>query len=93
MITIIVSPNQTVYDLAAQHYGTCEAVEEILQNNPGIKNDKKALVALNVDYLTDADFYLDAPVNPGTELNIDTDSKLIRTSVTNEFNTDITTYG
>lgn len=92
MQTIIVKLNQTIFDLAAEQYGTCEAIGEILKNNPDIRNDKAALTALGVDYLSDPEFYIDAPVEVGFKLQIDTDSKLIKTSITKEINTDVTTY-
>ena len=45
MRTISVKDNQTVLDIAMQYYGTVEAVSEILDINPGIKNDATSLVA------------------------------------------------
>lgn len=92
MQTIIVKENQTLFDLAVQHYGAAEAVVEILQNNPAIRNDKNALVALGVDYLTDTNFYVDAAVEAGFVLQIDTDSKLLNLSITREIGDDVTTF-
>lgn len=92
MQTVIVKLNQTIFDLAAEQYGTSEAVGEILKNNPHLTNDKTALTALGIDYLSDTEFYIDAPVEVGFKLQIDTDSKLIKTSITKEINIDVTTY-
>lgn len=91
MKTVTVKPNQTIFDIAVENYGTCEAVGEILKNNPIVSNDKDALTALGIDYLSDTDFYIDVSIEPGFELQIDTDSKLIKTSVIREITTDVTT--
>ena len=91
MKTITVKQNQTIFDLAARYYGTCEAVGEILRNNPEIMNDKSALAAVGIDYLSDTDFYPDVSMENGYQLLIDTDSKLIKTSIVREITGDITT--
>lgn len=92
MKKISVEPNQTVYDLAAQHYGTLEAVEEILRNNPDLENDPAALVALGVDALQTAAFRLDVAVRPGFALRIDQTSRLIDDKVTRKIENPVTTY-
>lgn len=92
METITVKPNQTIYDLAVKHYGTCEAVYDILQNNPALRNDKTALAALGIDYLSDVSFYFDLPVEPGFVLQMNTDSRLIKNSVIKEINNEVTTF-
>lgn len=92
MKTETVKPNQTILDLAVQHYGTCEAIGQILSDNPDIRNDKNALTALGIDYLAGMDFYPDVPVETGFALMVDTDSKLIKTSVIREINNDVTTF-
>ena len=46
MTTATVKARQTVYDIALEQYGTCEAVGEILALNPQIANDPEALVQL-----------------------------------------------
>ena len=45
MKTITVKARQTVYDIALEQYGTCEAVGEILALNPDVGNDPAALAA------------------------------------------------
>lgn len=92
MKTIIVKPNQTIFDLAVENYGTCEAVGEILKNNPQLKNDDLAKVAAGIDPIRDNGLYLDLAVVACSRIIIDTDSKLIRTSVIREINTEVTTF-
>ena len=48
MTTATVKARQTVYDIALEQYGTCEAVGEILALNPQIANDPEALVQLGI---------------------------------------------
>ena len=92
MKVITVKQNQTIFDLAIENYGSCEAISEILNNNPNIRNDKTALTALGINYLTDGAFYLDAPVEPGFELQVNPDSQFIKTSVTKEITNEVTTF-
>ena len=92
MKTITVKPNQTIFDIAIQQYGTCEAIEKILRDNKHIRNDKAALAKLGVNYLSETAFYPDAPIEPGFSLLIDTDSKLIKTSIIREMTSDVTTF-
>lgn len=92
MKTITVKPNQTIHDIAVEQYGTCEAVPGILENNPGIRNDKEALKKLGIDYLDNPPFYIDAPVEVGLSLQVDTSSRLIKNSVTREITSDVTTF-
>lgn len=92
MKTVAVRPNQTIFDLAVQHYGNGEAVAKIIADNPDLRNDRTALAALGIDYIADPVFYIDAPVDPGYPLQIDTDSRLLRTNTTREINTEITTF-
>lgn len=92
MKTVTVKPNQTIFDLAVENYGTPEAVAEILKNNPSLRNDKAAMTALGINYTSDSGFYLDAPVATDFPLQIDTDSKQIKTSVIKEITTEVTTF-
>ena len=36
MKTVTVKPNQTVFDILVEQYGTCEALAELLENNPNL---------------------------------------------------------
>lgn len=92
MKTISVKPNQTIFDLAVQYYGTCEAVGKIIADNPDIRNDKSALASLGIDYMSDTEFYPDVAVEPGYTMQIDTDSKLIKNSIVREITNEVTTF-
>lgn len=93
MKTIITEAKQTVYDLAVEHYGTIEAVGELLALNPHLSNDPAALAAVGVDYITDTSFYIDVAVLPATKLTIDERSRTIKQNITREIKRTITTYG
>lgn len=93
MKTVKTVPNQTLFDVAVKYYGTCEAVSELLANNPGLRNDPAALAALGVDYVTDAAFYPDAALLAGQDIQIDTDSRILKQSIVKELQTkEINTY-
>ena len=92
MTTATVKARQTVYDIALEQYGTCEAVGEILALNPQIANDPEALVQLGIDSIGETGFYLDVAVAPGTQLRIDDESGLMRKNTLKELVNDITTY-
>lgn len=88
----IVKGNQNMYDVALEHYGTCEAVGELLRNNPDLRNDSEALAALGIDSVNDTAFYLDAALQVGLQVAIDTDSPLMDRQILKELKTEITTY-
>lgn len=92
MKKVTVKLNQTVYDIATAEYGTCEAVGEIIVNNPGLVNDELVKIALGIDAIKDKAFYFDLPLSPGSILLIDTDSKLMKKSVIREIEKEITTF-
>lgn len=92
MKTVKVEPNQTIYDLAVQHYGTLDAVAEILQLNPGIVNDPQALIDLGVDTLQDNPFRIDVAVSPDYGLVIDETSKTVDNNITKKIEEPVTTY-
>ena len=89
MKAVKVKSNQTVFDILVEQYGTCEALAEFLCNNPELENEptpgRQVPEALQM-------FRLDLPVRTGYSVRIDTDSKLIKTSVVKEINTEVTTY-
>lgn len=87
MKTLRTVPNQTIFDVAAKYCGTCDAVSELLAANPGLRNDPASLAALEIDYVADGGFYVDAALLPDQELRIDTDSPTIRQSVVRELKT------
>lgn len=98
MKTVKVKPNQTVFDILVEQYGTCEALAEFLGNNPELANAPEAGVpdkgSVSGRLMPEAmrAFRLDLPVRAGSSVRIDTDSKLIKTSVVKEINTEVTTY-
>lgn len=89
---VTVKPNQTIFDLAAQYYGTCEAIGEILDNNPELTNEDAAKTAAGIDAINDDSFYFDLPVKTGAVIKIDTDSRRLQKSVIKQIQTDITTF-
>ena len=91
MKTITAKANQTVYDIALEQYGTIEALGEIMTNNPGLRNDPAAVIALELAPGPDG-FYLTVPLLPGSSVAIDTDSILIRRNTVRELTEDITTF-
>jgi len=97
MKSVKVKPNQTVYDILVEQYGTCEALAEFLGNNPQLENDpeaglpdKESISGRQVPEALQA-FRLDLPVRASSVVWIDTDSKLIKTSVIKEID-EVTTY-
>lgn len=92
MKTVEVQPNQNIYDLAAQHYGSLAAVDELLSLNPDLENDPVALVACGAILTARQTFRLDVAVKEGFPLRIDTASRLMNRQILHDIKTDITTY-
>ncbi len=92
MKTATVKKNQTLYDVALEQYGTCEAIDELLRNNPDLRNDSEALAAQGIDGVNDPALYLDVALQPGLSVIVDTDSPLLERRIVKELNTEITTY-
>ncbi|MCM1086300.1 MAG: hypothetical protein NC357_08225 [Bacteroides sp.] len=92
MKTVKVQPNQNVFDLAVQHYGNVEAVDEIIANNPELVNDQTALRELGIDTVQDSAFRMDAAVKPGHALLIDETSKLMNPKVIKKITNETATY-
>ncbi|MDE6493018.1 MAG: hypothetical protein K2O66_01110 [Bacteroidales bacterium] len=93
MKTVKVQPNQNVFDLAVQHYGNVEAVDEILRLNPDLENDAAALRALKIPTGNrQAIFCMDAAVESGSPLKVDDTSKLMNNSNLKKINNSTTTY-
>ncbi len=90
MKTVIVKPNQTVFDILVEQYGTCEALAELLENNPNLENEPGA----DGRAIPEAEriFRLDLPLKDGSTVLISTDSRQIKTSVIREINTEVTTF-
>lgn len=92
MKKITVKPNQTVYDIAVSEYGTCEAVAEIITNNPDLSNDERAKVSTGIDPVSDKSLYFDLALKPGSTVLIDTDSRMINKNILREINKEVTTF-
>lgn len=89
MKTIKVKDNQILLDIALQYYGTAEAIPEILENNPGIKNDSQSLVSSGRPL---GSFYPDVKLEIGSSLLIDDDSRRVKKTVVKKIENDVTTY-
>lgn len=88
MKTVEIKDNQTLLDVALQHYGTAEAIGEILTNNPALRNAPSAVVDSGRAL---GSFYPDIKLEPGTLL-IDDDSRNQKKMTVKKIETDITTY-
>lgn len=92
MKKVTVKPNQTLYDIAVSEYGTCEAISELIANNPELSNDGQSKVAMGVDAINDRSFYFDLPLKPGSVVLIDTDSRTLRKNILREITKEVTTF-
>lgn len=91
MKTITVKPRQTIWDVAIENYGTCEAVSELLALNPDLTNDPAALARRGIDALSDGSYYMDVALQPGSRLIVDNQSELMRRNVLRMLRCEITT--
>jgi hypothetical protein len=89
MKTIEVENGQLLLDIALQHYGTAEAIGEIVRNNPELKNESSAVVESGREL---GAFYPDIKLVSGSTVQIDDESRLIRKTVVKKINRSITTY-
>lgn len=93
MKKVTVKRYQTIYDIAVEQYGTCEALPEIITNNPGLENDEQAKISLGIDASKDKDFYFDLALKPGSTVMIDTDSRSLKKNIIREINSkEVTTF-
>lgn len=92
MKTITVKPHQTIYDVALEQYGTCEAVGDILRLNPEPENDPTALAVRGINSVGATELWLDIALEPGLMLVVDPDNGIRKSNITKELRTDITTY-
>lgn len=91
MKKVTAKANQTMYDVAIEQYGTCEAVGKLMQDNPGMENDLQAVTEAGIKE-SDRSFYFDLPLPEGSTLLVDTDSRLIEKNILREIDKDVTTY-
>lgn len=86
MKTILTADNQTISDVAVQHYGTIQATKEILTLNPQIENEPKGY---NIE---GNEFHFDLPVKVNSLLTIDENSSLINKNLLKQINEPVTTF-
>ena len=91
MKRVTAKANQTIYDVAIEQYGTCEAVGKLMQDNPDMENDLQAETEAGIEE-SDRSFYFDLPLPEGSTLLVDTDSRLIEKNILREIDKDVTTY-
>jgi hypothetical protein len=84
MKTVEALRNQTVFDIAAQHYGNTAAFEEILELNPGIRNDFTNIPDEEIVDRSEFDFAF--PVMEGMGIIINENSEMMRLNVLRELN-------
>lgn len=89
MKTVEVQDEQTLLDIALQHYGTAEAMGEIVANNPSLKNEPSAVVEAGRQL---GAFYPDIKLKVGLGVNIDDDSRLVKKTTVKKIDRSITTY-
>ena len=89
MKTIEVGTDQTILDLALQHYGTADGVGEILRLNPSLSNDPRRLAEERRQM--DA-FYPDLRLDPGQRIEIDDSGAVIKKATVKKITRNITTY-
>lgn len=75
MKTVEVKDEQTLLDIALQHYGTAEAVGKILSDNPGLANEPSAVVEAGREL---GAFYPDIKLKVGSQVSVDDDSRLMK---------------
>ncbi len=81
--------NQTLLDVAMENYGTAEALGEIFVNNPDLANDMEAMIAAG---RTITDFHPDIKLAVGSEVVIDSESRLIKKNVVKKIDRSVNTY-
>lgn len=83
---------QTVLDLAMQHYGNIEAIGEILELNPELKNDPDTLAEGCNPAESAGRFYIDAALLSGQQVNIDESSDLMKKNIVRNLARPVATY-
>ena len=92
MKKVTVERNQTIYDIAVTEYGTCEALPEIIADNPGLENEDQAKISLGIDAAKEKDFYFDLPLKRGSVVLIDTDRRSLKKNIIREIDKEVTTF-
>lgn len=86
---IVIKNNQTLLDIAMQHYGNIEAIAEILSNNPHLVNDTAAVIQEGYE---PGDFWPHIKLKAGQKISIDDSNRLVRKNTVKKITRDVTTY-
>lgn len=70
MITVLTAKNQTVFDIAIQHYGDVAMFDKVVELNPDLANDYSAAIDAGVVF-DFAVFDLAYPLAAGQQVIID----------------------
>lgn len=70
MRTITTLKNQTVFDIAIQHYGDVALFDKVVEMNTGLRNDYSAATASGVQFDYEV-FDMSFPLLPGQQVLID----------------------
>lgn len=89
MKTIEVQDKQILLDIVLQHYGTAEAMGEIMANNPGLENEPSAVMEAGREL---GPFYPDIKLRARLRVSVDDDSRLVKKTVVGKINGSVTTY-
>ncbi len=89
MKTIEVQDKQILLDIVLQHYGTAEAMGEIMANNPGLENEPSAVMEAGREL---GPFYPDIKLRAGLRVSVDDNSRLVKKTVVGKINGSVTTY-
>ncbi|CUP50787.1 MAG: hypothetical protein ACLSGQ_00820 [Parabacteroides distasonis] len=89
MKTIEVQDKQILLDIVLQHYGTAEAMGEIMANNPGLENEPSAVMDAGREL---GPFYPDIKLRAGLRVSVDDNSRLVKKTVVGKINGSVTTY-
>ena len=89
MKTIEVQDKKILLDIVLQHYGTAEAMGEIMANNPGLENEPSAVMEAGREL---GPFYPDIKLRAGLRVSVDDDSRLVKKTVVGKINGSVTTY-
>lgn len=89
MKTIEVQDKQILLDIVLQHYGTAEAMGEIMANNPRLENEPSAVMDAGREL---GPFYPDIKLRAGLRVSVDDNSRLVKKTVVGKINGSVTTY-
>jgi len=71
MITVYSLKNQTIFDIAAQHYGDVSKFDKVLELNPSLVNDYEEARKAGIGF-TEGEFDISFPLEQNQAVKIDT---------------------